>query len=87
MILGAMAVMVICLLSIREEITNGNIVSAILYCLLFIAMLVAIGACAMAIKTEIIHHEDRYSSKEYRIETEITTRGDVSDTTYVIVRK
>lgn len=50
-------------------------------------MLVAIGGCAVAIRNEIAFHEDRFPASEYRIETEITTRGEVSDTTYVIVRK
>lgn len=87
MILAAIVIMVTCLLSIKEEITDGNIIIAALYAVLFLVMLIAICACAMAIRTSIIHHEDRYSSKEYHIETEITSRGDVSDTTYVITRK
>ena len=79
--------MVICLLGIKEEIANGSIIKAVLYGLLFIAMLVAIGGCAVAIRNEIAFHEDRFPASEYNLETEITTRGDVSDTTYVIVRK
>lgn len=87
MILGAIVVMIVCLLSIREEIQEGNIIIAALYVSLFLVMLIAICACAMAIRNSIIHHEDRYPASEYRIETEITTRGDVSDTTYVIIKK
>lgn len=87
MILGAMAVMVICLLSIKEEIANGSIIKAVLYSLLFIAMLVAIGGCAVAIRNEIAFHKERYPASEYSIETEIATRGESSDTTYVIVKK
>lgn len=87
MILGAILCMIICLLSIKEEIAEGNIIMAALYAILLLCVLIALGRCAMAIRNEIVHHEDRYSAKEYRIETEIITRGGVSDTTYVITKK
>lgn len=37
--------------------------------------------------SDIHQKEARCPTPEYRIETEITTRGDVSDTTYIITRK
>lgn len=33
------------------------------------------------------YEEHRYPAKDCRIETEVTTRGNVSDTTYIITRK
>lgn len=35
----------------------------------------------------IPNEEHKYPVSEYRIETEITTRGDISDTTYVVIKK
>ena len=87
MILGAIAVISICVLDIRKYWVNKEIGQILSCCVLILGMCAVIVTCALGIRNEIIHHEDRYSSKEYRIETEITTHGEVSDTTYVIVRK
>lgn len=50
-----------------------------------VSMLAAWSFAQMSI--EIEHKGAKYSASEYNIETEITTRGEVSDTTYVIIKK
>lgn len=86
-ILTAIAVMVICVLQIKDYWENKEVTQILSCCILFLGMCAVIVICALVIRNEIIHHEDRYPASEYRIETEITTRGEVSDTTYVITRK
>lgn len=66
---------------------NRDITGIISDVVMIIGACAVILICALGIREEIINHEDRYSASKYRIETEITTRGDVSDTTYVIIKK
>lgn len=87
MILGALAVIVICVLDIRTYWADKSITQILSCCVLILGMCAVIVICVLGMREEIIHHEDRYSAKEYRIETEIITRGDVSDTTYIITRR
>lgn len=56
-----------------------------IFAILSVILLIT-GATLFYIMTvkSIPQEEHRYPALEYRIETEITTRGEVSDTTYVI---
>lgn len=54
--------------------------------LTIVAMAIGIILCFTGIVHEVSEYEYRYPAKQYKIETEITTRGEVSDTTYVITK-
>lgn len=71
--------------TIQED--RGLFIDGIVMGLLGIAVsILAVWSFAqMGIAIE--HKGTKYPASEYRIETEITTRGDVSDTTYVVIKK
>lgn len=86
-ILAALAIIVICVLDIRTYWANKDTTLILSCCVLILGMCAVIVICALGMREKIIHHEDRYPAKEYRVDTEIITRGDISDTTYIITKK
>lgn len=87
LILVAVGIIILCVLSVKEEIEQKQILKAAFDIFTIIAMFCGIAMCAEGIRREIVSDEHRYHASKYHIETEITTRGNVSDTTYVITRK
>lgn len=83
-ILGAIIVIITSIVDITENWKDNEITKVLWCCVLILSMCAVIVICTLAIKDEIIHHEYRYPASEYNLETEITTRGEVSDTTYII---
>lgn len=55
-----------------------------IFAILSVILLIAGGTLLYIMIKSIPQEEHRYPALEYSIETEITTRGEVSDTTYVI---
>lgn len=86
-ILAALAIIVIGVLDIRTYWANKDTTLILSCCVLILGMCAVIVICALGMREKIIHHEDRYPAKEYRVDTEIITRGDISDTTYIITKK
>ena len=62
---------------------NNNLLGWI-FAILSAILLITGGTLFYIMIKSIPQEEHRYPVSEYRIETEITTRGGVSDTTYVI---
>lgn len=57
-------------------------------CAALCALFAAVGIFFFVKLFKSIQYEERrYPAKDYRIETEVTTRGNVSDTTYIITRR
>ncbi len=57
-----------------------------IFAILSAILLIAGGTLFYIMIKSIPQEEHRYPVSEYRIETEITTRGEVSDTAYVIFK-
>lgn len=65
---------------------NNNLLGWI-FAILSVILLTAGGTLFYIMIKSIPNEEHKYPVSEYRIETEITIRGDISDTTYVIIKK
>lgn len=64
---------------------NNNLLGWI-FAILSAILLITGGTLLYIMIKSIPQEEHRYPAHEYRIETEITTRGGVSDTTYIITK-
>ena len=71
----------------RDYINKHDTLYGCIYAVLC-TLLVVVGIVLFVMMIKSIPNEEhRYPVSEYNLETEITTHGEVSDTTYVIVRK
>lgn len=82
LIIIAVGVIILC-----STITKDYNQQQIADVLTIIAMTIAIVLCIGEIVRTVVDENYRYSAKDYRIETEVTTRGNISDTTYIITRR
>lgn len=76
---------ILCVIMIIGSVNEGESI-VIIFSIILTALLICIGVSLIAIRDNNIA-EKKYRLKNYNLEYEIITRGEESDTLYVLTRK
>lgn len=87
LILGALAVIILKVLDFIDARKNGDTAYMVVSAIGIFVMCGCLVMGIVGVTYKIKSYTYRYSAKDYRIETEVTTRGNTSDTTYIITRR